>query len=75
MLVLTRKAGESFYLGEDIKITVQSVRGDGARIAIDAPREVQILRSELKEAREINRESVMAQASAIEALRKSLRTK
>ena len=75
MLVLTRKAGETFYLGEDIKITVQQIRGDGVRIAIDAPREVQILRSELKEAREINRESALPQAAAVEALRKSLKAK
>lgn len=73
MLVLTRRAGESFYLGDDIKITIQSIKGDGVRVAIDAPKEVQILRSELKEAQDVNREAVMPQASAIEALRKSLR--
>ncbi|MCL2539706.1 MAG: carbon storage regulator CsrA [Oscillospiraceae bacterium] len=73
MLVLTRKPGESFFIGDEVKITVQSIRGDGVRIAIDAPREVKILRSELKEAREINMESVMPEASAIEALRRSLK--
>jgi len=73
MLVLTRKTGESFFIGDDIEITVRSIRGDGVRIAIDAPREVKILRSELKEAREINMESVTPEAAAIDALRSRLK--
>ena len=72
MLVLTRKIGESFYIGDDIKITIHAIRGDGIRVAIDAPKEVQILRSELKETRELNREAAMPQASAVDALRKGL---
>lgn len=47
MLVLTRKAGESIHIGSNIKITVTKIQGNTIRIAIDAPTDIQILRSEL----------------------------
>jgi hypothetical protein len=37
MLILTRKEGESLRLGEDIKITVVSVKGGHVRLGITAP--------------------------------------
>lgn len=53
MLVLTRRPGESIIItagGEQIRITVTRIDGHQVRIGIEAPRNVQILRSELKEA-------------------------
>ncbi len=47
MLVLTRKAGESVYIGQDISVTIVKVSGRQVRLKIDAPREVPILREEL----------------------------
>lgn len=47
MLVLTRKLNESIVIGKDIKITVVKIRGDHVRIGIEAPREVEVYRSEL----------------------------
>jgi carbon storage regulator len=47
MLVLTRKAGESIYIGHDISVTIVKVNGRQVRLQIDAPREVPILREEL----------------------------
>lgn len=49
MLVLTRRLNETFYIGDDIVITVVDIRGDKVRIGIEAPPEVKILRSELIE--------------------------
>jgi carbon storage regulator len=49
MLVLTRKMGESIYLGDDIKITVTEIKGHKIRLGIDAPGSIRILRSELAE--------------------------
>jgi carbon storage regulator len=49
MLVLTRRAGERVLLGEEIEVTVVSVRGDQVRLGIEAPAEVSICRSELVE--------------------------
>ncbi len=47
MLVLTRKPGESLRIGSGVKVTLVSCGSGQARIAIDAPREVSILREEL----------------------------
>ncbi len=47
MLVLSRKAGETIHIGEDIRITVATVQGNRVRIAVEAPDQVLILRGEL----------------------------
>src|SRR5690242_3582239 len=46
MLVIGRKTGETVLLGEDIQITIASIRGDTVRLAIEAPRSVTVLRKE-----------------------------
>ena len=48
MLVLTRKRGESIRIGDDIVITLSGINGSRAGIAIDAPRDIPIIRSELE---------------------------
>ncbi|MFO0946117.1 MAG: carbon storage regulator CsrA [Planctomycetota bacterium] len=55
MLVLTRKAGEAIYLGDNIKVTMVRVRGGQVRIAIDAPKEVRIDREEIHESQQCPR--------------------
>ncbi|MCI9167667.1 MAG: carbon storage regulator [Dorea sp.] len=60
MLILRRKTGESLILNENIKITVLESGSDGVRLAIDAPKQVQILREELVEATKANQEAVAA---------------
>ena len=57
MLILQRKPGESVVIGEDISISVVSVEGGRVRLAISAPQEIPILRSELLDAIEANRDS------------------
>lgn len=57
MLILQRKAGESLLIGDGIEITVLSVDSGRVRLAIEAPKSVPILRSELKAAAEVNREA------------------
>ena len=53
MLILSRKLGEGFIIGDDIHITVEGCKpahGGGnptIRIGIDAPRDLVILRDEL----------------------------
>ena len=47
MLVLTRKPGQRLMVGEDIVVTVLSVRNGQVRIGIEAPRSVSIRREEL----------------------------
>ncbi len=50
MLILRRKKNESLLIGENIRITVIECAGDGVRLAIDAPKQISILREELSEA-------------------------
>ena len=47
MLILTRRAGESLMIGEDVSITVLGVQGNQVRIGIDAPKEVAVHREEI----------------------------
>ncbi len=47
MLVLTRKAGEKIVIAGNVTVTLLSCEGERARIGIDAPREVTVLRAEL----------------------------
>jgi carbon storage regulator len=47
MLVLTRKPGQSVYIGDEIKITLHGIRGNQVRIGIEAPSAVKIYREEI----------------------------
>lgn len=47
MLVLTRKVGEKLIINDNITVTIVEVKGNRIRIAIDAPKDVPILRGEL----------------------------
>lgn len=47
MLILSRRQGESFIIGDDIKITVLSQRSNQVRIGIDAPRSMPVHREEV----------------------------
>ena len=49
MLVLSRRRNEALYIGDAVKITVLSVQGNRVRIAIEAPSDVEIDRSEVRQ--------------------------
>jgi carbon storage regulator len=49
MLVLSRKAGERIWIGDDISVTVVRITGGGVRIGIEAPHEMPVVREELKQ--------------------------
>ncbi len=48
MLILTRKPGESFWIGDETEIVLCGFDGNTVRIGVKAPRHVVVLRSELK---------------------------
>jgi len=50
MLILSRRAGESLTIGDEITITVVGVNGNQIRLGITAPREVRVLREEIYKA-------------------------
>ena len=47
MLILTRKPGESLYIGDSIKITIVELKGHQIRVGIDAPKDMRIYREEI----------------------------
>jgi len=47
MLILTRRAGEKLRIGEDVTVTVLSIKGNQVRIGIDASRDVSVNREEV----------------------------
>lgn len=60
MLILTRRPGESIYLGEDIRITVLSVQGKQVKIGLDVPSDTVVYREEVY--RRVLEENRMAMA-------------
>lgn len=72
MLILHRRRGESLVVGDDVFITVSEAGSDGVRLAIDAPKSVRILRKELLDAAEANKEAVAASKQAGQAFAKEL---
>ena len=47
MLVLTRKAGESIIIADNIQITIIETKGDQIKLGIKAPKDVEIHRKEI----------------------------
>jgi len=71
VLVLSRKAGESIILGDDIEITVLEVKGESVKLGVKAPKEIPVWRKELAE--EIEKANVAAaRAKEAEALAREL---
>ena len=68
MLVISRKKGESVFIGEDIEITVTKIEEGTVKLSISAPRSITILRKELY--REIEEENKNSAASDISILKK-----
>ncbi|MGV6816539.1 MAG: carbon storage regulator CsrA [Thiotrichales bacterium] len=48
MLILTRRIGEKLLIGDDIEISVLSVRGNQVSIGINAPKDVPVHREEIR---------------------------
>ena len=47
MLILTRRIGETLFLGDDITVKVVGINGNQIRLGIEAPLGVRVMRSEL----------------------------
>ena len=48
MLVLSRKVDEQIIIGDQIRVTVVSIRGNQVRLGFEAPHDVSIFRKELR---------------------------
>ena len=61
MLILTRRPGESLYLGDDIRITVLGMQGKQIKLGLQVPAEMTVYREEVyKRVIEENQQSLAA---------------
>ncbi len=58
MLILSRRESESLKIGDDITITIHEIQGGRVRIGISAPKNISIMRTELLQIAEQNKEAV-----------------
>lgn len=71
MLVITRRKGEGILIGDNIEITVTKLDDGTVKLAIDAPKNVTILRKELhKEVQEENKNATVFDIEVIKKLKK-----
>jgi carbon storage regulator len=64
MLILTRKPGESLYLGDDIRVTILGMQGRQVKIGITLPQDMVVYREEVY--RRVMEENRMALATSNE---------
>lgn len=58
MLILTRKIGESLLIGDNVRVAVLEIRGKQARLGIEAPSNIVVMREEL--CQQVNQENCEA---------------
>lgn len=76
MLVVTRKAEESIIIADNIEIVVLEVAKDRVKLGITAPKNVKIIRNELRNAQDANLDSSQAVSrAAIDAMLNFKKTK
>ena len=74
MLVVSRRAGESIVIGDNVTVSVLEVRGDVVRIGIDAPRSVAVHRQELlAQLAQSNQEAASPSDNAVDSLLTAMR--
>lgn len=69
MLVLQRKKGDSLMIGDDITIGISEMGADWVKLAVDAPPDIRIIRSELLEAAGMNQEASQVNEAGLMQLR------
>ena len=65
MLILTRRAGETLRIGDNVEVTVMAINGSQVRIGIKAPRDVVVDREEIAERKRRDREDAPNRESAL----------
>ena len=71
MLVITRKKGESILIDKDIEVTVVKSEDGVVKLAINAPKNIRILRKELyKEITEENKKAISVNSEMLKNITK-----
>lgn len=73
MLVITRKTSESILIGDDIEVIVSEIGAERVKLAIRAPKGVPIMRRELVETENVNREANAAGSRSLGKLKDLLK--
>ncbi|MCS6952945.1 MAG: carbon storage regulator [Bryobacterales bacterium] len=60
MLVIRRRVGQGLRIGDDVEVTVSEVSGGSVKLAITAPRQTRIVRSEVAWTCDENRRAALA---------------
>ena len=64
MLILSRRAGESLHIGENIRITVFSIKGNQVKLGIVVPESMAVYREEVYlRVKEENTQALLADES------------
>ena len=71
MLVIRRRAGESFFIGEDVEIEILEMSPSQVKLGIRAPREISVLRKEVLLTREQNRAAARSSSPGVLQLLRS----
>ena len=61
MLILTRRAGETIMVGDEVTITVLGIKGNQVRLGVNAPREIAVHREKIYERILAEREQALGQ--------------
>lgn len=73
MLVLKRKKNDSILIGDDIRITVLDCGNGSVHLAINAPKQISILREELTAAERSNLDALLlSDTESLSVLEKGL---
>ena len=74
MLVIRRRAGESLFIGDGVEIRILEVGQSQVKLGINAPKEVTVLRSEVRRTQEANLDAArQASPESVKDLLKKLR--
>ena len=72
MLILRRKKNESILIGDNIRVTITECASSGVRRAIEAPKQIPVVREELFEAEKMNKASLAPETSSVRSLQAAL---
>ena len=68
MLVVTRRQDERIIIADNIEISVLEITKDKVKIGINAPRDVKVIKSELKDAEQTNEQAAHISGAALAGL-------
>ncbi len=69
MLVIRRRVGESFLIGDQVEVQILEISSSQVKLGIEAPREVTVLRKEIQLTSRQNQEAArMPQADMLSKL-------